>query len=105
MGAAGGVTLGYLTQLSGIGKALGDGIADALDGENHSLSDAVKDYATDVVGMRKEFADKLADKVAVHDRAVTDRTKEYRDQLSTRQQTRDDAVDAAQWGYERLVAE
>jgi hypothetical protein len=35
---------------------------------------------------------------------VAGRNKVYKDQLTVRQKTRDDAVDAAQWTYERLVA-
>ena len=58
------------------------------------LAAAVKTYATGV-----------ATKTAEHDTAVTDRTKTYRDELSTRQQIRDNAVDGAEWAYERSVVD
>lgn len=54
---------------------------------------------------RKDFAVQMADAVATHDKGVTTRTKTFKNSQSTRQQVREDAVDHAQWTYERLAAD
>lgn len=102
---AGGFVLGYLNGVAGIGKTLADAIADGLDAENQTLAAAVKKYATDVATARHTLDTTMADKVAQRDKDVTGLTKTYADQQSTRQKARDDAVDSAQWDYEREVAD
>jgi hypothetical protein len=102
---AGTELVNWLTGLSANSKTLADKTADGLDEQTQDLADALKEYAEKVAEARRIYAVTLAEKTALHDRAVTAANETYKNNQAERERVRENAEDAAEWTYERLVAD
>jgi hypothetical protein len=102
---AGTELVNWLTGLSANSKTLADKTADGLDEQTQDLADALKEYAEKVAEARRIYAVTLAEKTALHDRAVTAANETYKNNQAERERVRENAKDAAEWTYERLVAD